>query len=709
MTSKIHSSHSSSHSNSAKPHAPAKPKSNIFKSIFGCFFSNTPKKVKAHKGAKSGNLLTKIFNIVCCKTQGSTSASDSKVTIPKKDPSVDPAAKPKNDDPSPFAPALKPPQDDLSSVSGSVSLRKDKPKEKTEVIDIEDAKTLLNMLCEVEIDKKTWTAPKGKIKLVDNEGKEILDEELEEMVAELHERFAAGADADIEFATTLHLIEEKVAERLEADGDFKGAFEMRALALSLPVHPSHPLAGDISKKVSDSGFGTYFSDLDSGVVKGGNIRGANYDITGKKVQIFDFNISHHARNKLTKTLSNIKANPGIFNSSLPKGYGPVTFQTQPFVFRGKDAKSKFSDKNTSKVQGAEVDVVTFPGKGKVFIGKTKSNVCLYKHISIQLDPGLPGHERLEAMQTMCSMLGLGPVFGLKREEDKNRLKIAQLFRAYHPKLAYKIERKAWFYEVSVEDLMNLIDELAATKGETVDWGLLPDMTEEEIYPGKKAWCVPDVAEQMRNLGAFGLMSGVGGNHSGGQSISIDKSAQIVCSILKSGMLSTQDRYQQGLFTAGASSMEDLAKGGGHTVYTRCITEGLEARRHASYSFQGNIQVLYDLDVVNRVSYGYISDQYGTKDKHTYQSRLNLLQFALHINDKGGHGNEVMVKNRIAPHYIRALVVQHKKDKDVLVSKLKAAGLVKDGKINGKPLDQFVYVASKFNEKMWEKPKKDEAT
>lgn len=548
------------------------------------------------------------------------------------------------------------------------------------------------------LDKAKCKTPQDLLTQL-NSGKKGYLDELFAVTGQFHQAHVN----DPKMATTLHLLEEKVAEQLIGAGRMKEAFALRSLATQIPID-AH-LSGNLSEKVAGPPkvpSGTHFSHLDSGVVKGGNVQGVTRKTNGQITQTFNFKISHPSRTKLSTTLANIKANQGTFQASLPENFGKVSFATQKYYFKGKNRDNNFTDGNGINPRGAKADVVSFEGKGKVIIGASPEYACLHNQIIVEMDPRVPPEERAATMQAMLSVLGLGPVLGEQRPEDMERMKVAQLFRAYHPNKAFQMERSAWFYEIPVDRLKRHMEsEASDMKGR---WGELKTMTEEPIYPGKMVWCVPSVAADMKKKGAMGLMAGVGGSFTGKPNQSIGKSANSVCLILKNGALSSQDRFLAGLFKKGASSVADLAFGGGDCAFTRCVTQKMEQNRKGKFPFQGNIQILYDLEVVNRGAYGYSFDKFGTRKGSDYAYRQNLPLMAGNLTP-WNTGNEVMVKNRIDPNYIKGLVVQSEKDKKVLVAKLRANGLVtKQGSkeyVNGKPIDEFVHVADKFTSKMWQ--------
>ena len=129
-------------------------------------------------------------------------------------------------------------------------------------------------------------------------------------------------------------------------------------------------------------------------------------------------------------------------------------------------------------------------------------------------------------------------------------------------------------------------------------------------------------------------------------------------MMQGGALSSHDRFLDGRIIAGASSVADLETGGGRHVFTRLITDEVSKNeiKNANFQFARDCQVLFDLDVAERVCYMYPNDQYGSKDPVNYVNRTDVVTTAEHL-DEGDTSNELMVKGRIPPAQFRAIVVQ----------------------------------------------------
>lgn len=124
---------------------------------------------------------------------------------------------------------------------------------------------------------------------------------------------------------------------------------------------------------------------------------------------------------------------------------------------------------------------------------------------------------------------------------------------------------------------------------------------------------------------------------------------------------------------------------------------------SEFPFSGSVQILYDLDVTERVCYMYSSDKYGSKDPNLYEKRKGIAEVTQKMK-ASDTDNELMVKGRIPPQKIRGMVVQDEETKSQLISQLIGNGLVDSkGNIMGKPVGAFVQVRPKFNENDWKKP------
>ena len=375
-----------------------------------------------------------------------------------------------------------------------------------------------------------------------------------------------------------------------------------------------------------------------------------------------------------------------------------------FIYFDKHSHT-YTNKIKSTPAGAKAIEIEFEGIGKVIIGNSPDYKSLYNQISVQVSASSQPGENLSQMNLMLSMLGLGPVLSVQKPEDDERLKIATLYRSFYPTSAMQFERTMEFYELPPKSLIQHISQteprMASIFTEYLETG---KMKKVSIYPGKEVWAVPDLVEKMRAKGALGLMMGVDG-------FTIESIAKTLAAIFEDGLLSTLDRYQAGLFIEGSSSERDLKSGGADGAYARIITEQIAQVdiNEVNFLFSGRVQVLVDLECITQGAFGYNRDKCGEKTGTTgepsldYEGRDNLFDLTgyLSLTDTK---NEVMIKNRIDPKYMKGLVVQSEDDKTHLVKALQKLKIITKHEgveyILGKPVKEFIHVAPKFSKEMW---------
>lgn len=510
--------------------------------------------------------------------------------------------------------------------------------------------------------------------------------------------------------TTLHTLYDKAAEQFATEGNVQQAFKARSQAAEYagptPGSPLHDLDNAIkagSASQLNPALGAHFSSLDTGILKGGHLRAFNRDIEGKQMTEMQFKVSKPARRALQQNLLSIQTNLADFQNALPSELkGKVRITQVNDCFLGKDKHGKYNTTDGYTPGGAKALQIEFEGVGVVVIGNSPDYSCLYNSIKVLVNSGQKEGVAAAQMHQMLTMLGIGPILNEQRDEDDRRLLAAQIFRTYYPKEAVKMERTKEFYELPVDvliqkietqvpQMVNIFKKYRDTPGLAV---------KSEIYKGRTTWALTDISTQMRAKNAYGLMAGVGYN-------TTNKDAAETCAIiLKGGGLSSEERFHSGLFAKGASSETDLGTGGGDQVFTRLINQNTINTNVNSFSLAYSYQymILYDLDAVNNGAYGFNSDYFGCKNPddyryNNYTDRSSLIDFA---GSASSSSNEVMVKNSVAPQHIRGFVCRTQSDKDVLVAELTKQGQIVGGMIKGKPVDEFIHVATKFKSTMWNK-------
>lgn len=518
--------------------------------------------------------------------------------------------------------------------------------------------------------------------------------------------FAKELQKDPYIRTTIHQLFDKAAEAYAKEKNFDMAFKMRALlASSLKLPESHPLIKmneAIALQTAKQGnhdFGAHFSGYDTGILKGSNLRIDRRMTEAGLKDILQFRLSQFARRDLQENLAYIEKHSVRFNQHLPQELQPgISIKTIPYCFKGQK-EGVYSNKLGWKPADASALEITFQGVGRIIVGNNPQYGCLYNDVSVEIDAQMKDGQALKLMHQMITVLGLGPLFAEQRPEDDERLKIAQIFRTYYPSRANDLERSKEFYELPIAELKARLIALVPQMKALLEKYSLPGMMKKvELYPGKTTWALNDIASQLKQKGNYGLMMGVG------SFLDLKVAAKRAANMIKFGPISSQDRLQAGLMIHGASTGADLETGGGDRVFTRMVNKHLSPKPINFFPFSGSIQLLIDLEALNAGCYAYNSDKYGIRNPvhynyYEYAKRASILDFTATQTD-----NEVMLKNRIDPQYIKGAAVQDQAAYEELVKALKEASMVKtiQGKdyVYGKPIEQFIKIAHKFVPSMW---------
>lgn len=581
----------------------------------------------------------------------------------------------------------------------------------TEIDNIDPIKTETDAEKEILCDEDT-------LKFIDKARKQLPSLSSLELERGLEKALKFGKNLNPDEKTTLLTVSEKVSEFYIKKNQFNKAFEIRLQAAQ--CIPPTPLLANIHLNIHKAHpkLGLHIQSLGTSLFK-------NHALTIQKReygqnmphQIHLFTKLHHpARAQIQSTLNRIQSHPKELFNALPAGFcTDITVKQELCHYQGcapdpdnfKDWEGHFSRNREygftlrASLFNKPIQVIEFKGVGKIKIGNDPNIRAEYNKLAIELDPGIPLAQTAAKINILFATLGLGTVSSTSRSEDIERIKVLQLFRGYYPKEAYSLEREAKSFEESVESLKVRIEAKVPEMKKKFQHYLIdhPDlMYQQEIFPGQFAWCIKGLAQEAREAGAVGLMAGI---DSGG----LKETIQGIISILKIGALSTQDRFQAGITTHGMSSVEDLRSGGGDSVFTRIFTQGMQ--NITNFTYQGKMQILYDLDLIERVGFAFSHDKFGTKVPAKYQDRPNIVDLVKKIETKPKDylSNEVCLPHRVPPQYIKAIKVNSEEDKSVFIAALKAEGLVtynaaQQEIVNGILLSKFIVVGPYYKAEYW---------
>lgn len=506
---------------------------------------------------------------------------------------------------------------------------------------------------------------------------------------------------------------EKAAFLYAQAGDWEKVYLLRSFAASNIKFPENHSLYHLNQnyafrneKMIDRRFGAYFSNMGSTALKGGCLhvikRKVLYQGAKKECFCIDFKLTVPTCENLHRTIDAIEKDPKLFIKSLPADFAKDFKITKgEFVF--KNLTNDYYSEKRGFNTGAKTVIFDFGSKGTLTVCRDSFWDCLYNCITLEIPSAKEG-QNLKDLFQMLSILGLGEVAVVQSPKDIKRMQIGILYRTFFPERATPLERNFMFYELNPEKLcQHIVKE--SPEMEAIFQRYFVDHPEllqrEYIYPDRAVWSVKGISDKMREKGALGLTIGVISN-------SYEGACHKLIPMLLTGSLSSQDRFHAGIFVQSLSSTEDMLYGGGDQVFTRLLTKDFLNINFALLPFSPKIQILCNLDAVNRGSYAYQLDCYGGQAgmySDTYATRENLIDFTEHLEDSDTT-NEVMIKNRLGLKHMFRVVVSTQEEKEILIKTLSEAGLIEkksDNKlyIHGRLVDNFIYVSKKINAEMWD--------
>ena len=130
-------------------------------------------------------------------------------------------------------------------------------------------------------------------------------------------------------------------------------------------------------------------------------------------------------------------------------------------------------------------------------------------------------------------------------------------------------------------------------------------------------------------------------------------------------------------------------------------------------YHSKVRLLISLKALETGTYQYHTDNWGSRvyDDNLpwwwigeeYRSRESILEFiraeqnSLQLNS----GNEVMLKERVAPSFFTGLVVANEQTKRSLIDYLASVGLISEGRILNVDVERFIQVGSHASEELFQ--------
>jgi len=545
---------------------------------------------------------------------------------------------------------------------------------------------------------------------VEQAEKNLYEIPLQEIADNLKKALLLGTTIENSFyKTTLLLASERLAKNCIENCKFKEAFDLRVKVAQ--AFGFSPLIDDLKEKLKheDPILGLSLYPLGATLLKNHTIavqkqffeeeNGFHLHVEGK--------LSHYFIKELGVTLDLVKNQSHLLLNALPPGFcSNVTFTKEKLTYFKRMDNGQFSKNQNYTLRKfypkiePEFTTIHFHGVGKVRIGNGTGPISHHNFFSIDLDPTVPEDDAGTKLVFMLGVLGLGGVLSSTRKVDEKRIKIFQLFRAHFPGEAFRFERDAKSYTEQIKSLKHRITVAVPPMAEKFQQYMKeqPDlMYRQEVFPGQFNWAVQGLADQVRIAGGIGLMSSLSSNN-------VKEGAERISSILKNGALSTQDRFQRGILINGWSRCEDFGSGGADSVFTRMVTNKMSMDPAEYAAVEKQFQIIYDLKLIERVGYAYSFDRYGSKKIEDYPYRSNVLETANQEN-LFCYQNEVCIKNRVPPSYIKGILIDKKLNKNDFIDELKQLDMITINQnneecINDISVDKFIHQGD-FDQSYWD--------
>ncbi|MGH2611820.1 MAG: hypothetical protein ACRDFB_02080, partial [Rhabdochlamydiaceae bacterium] len=461
--------------------------------------------------------------------------------------------------------------------------------------------------------------------------------------------------------------------------------------------PLHELSGDLEAKIDARrftmvdtkgkvyDFGSYFHGYGKYLVKGANLNFKKIEeINEDKRTELSFRLNHIYHDRLRtiiKALDKLKPDERseIADCSINRNATYLVGQ-QPI-----DLDSAY-----------EVNIPAL--SGTLMIGK-KEYYNAKDHVKISLG----GRASLEGFHRFLSIFGLEDALQRSSDEDLERLKVGVLFRTFFPTEAYPMEQHdESHYTLPVVQLkQKIIDAVPEAK----DIFSNNSVQKSELFPGYVRYGVP-VDKKVYDLGARALTTALISEQEAAEDLELqptasDSSLNVLADILKNGLLSQEMRNTVGIGVNGLNSEESYEEGGARSIYTQMVKH-IDITQHTKigsflYTPRTPFRLYISLKALNLGSYQYPLNSFGTKDEEDYAERSNIFEFVQSTcSDEKEH--EIMLPDRVLPQHIMGVSVRNEQVKQETITHLKNLNLIKEEKINGVAVDDFIHTDNCITEK-----------
>lgn len=309
-----------------------------------------------------------------------------------------------------------------------------------------------------------------------------------------------------------------------------------------------------------------------------------------------------------------------------------------------------------------------------FAGASRER-ALMGQLEIRIYEG-DGLKAAKRAQDILKKLNLEAVLMDPSPDDDKLLRLSRLAWQHIPREEIKIplEKRS----------VNQMEQLLKSKG--INPARASKLKEKEVWPGYKTFVEEGIAKEYRDAGAEYLFAGVGTD---------PDTVTAILSPDSPGMMSTLQRYYNGIFTGGASQSDDIVSGGADSAFVRLVPKNARGKYSFGDSFKGEgYRIIIDIKEMERTDwYAYGHDNYGgVGEDRNFHKRLGAEEFISRLNGSYRPSNEVMFRRGISKENIIGVTCDTEQQRRNLINAFTRAGIKE---INGKKLEDFIRVQVKI--------------
>jgi len=310
------------------------------------------------------------------------------------------------------------------------------------------------------------------------------------------------------------------------------------------------------------------------------------------------------------------------------------------------------------------------------------------------------------IQAFLAEIGLCHVLQVSRDKDIDTEFFNKVIQFRFPEKVFARHPK-----VSAKEVYNsLTPEEKAVIDRDMD-----NKTLSEVSHNHFEHVLPTLVEETKKKGGRGFITNIIAPNS-------EACANVLIRIVQGDLLSTTERYQNGIIGFGTCPAYNMEHGSANQAFTRLLTKGFLDKKYdlgeLSYGMS-KIFIVYGIDACERMPYSYPFDCGGMRAP-TYENfefkihgfktfrdvkghelmkyRKTLADLALHIDqspDPVTQGNEVMFDQALGSKYIRFIMVPATMRSKIL-ELFKAHGIEE---INGQPIESCIREVGVLDEKV----------